>query len=49
MDGIKKEDRESSKKLLDRECDNLMNEINRLNSELNMQERRLMNVTVLVS
>ena len=49
MDGLDEEDRLSSKKLLNRECDNLMNEINRLNSELSTQERRLKNVMALVS
>ena len=49
MDGLSKKERRSSQKLLNRECDNLMNEINRLNSELSMQERRLQNVMALVS
>jgi len=48
MDGIDEADRLSSEKLLNRECDNLMNEIKRLNSELSMQERRLKNVMALV-
>ena len=49
MDGINEEDRVSSQKLLDRECDNLLNEIKRLNAELSTQERRLKNVMALVS
>ena len=49
MDGISEEDRIFSAKLLNRECDNLMNEIERLNAELSTQERRLKNVMDLVS
>ena len=49
MDGINEEERLLSQKLLNRECDNLMNEIKRLNSELSTQERRLKNVMALVS
>jgi hypothetical protein len=49
MDGINEADRLLSQKLLNRECDNLMNEIERLNAELNTQERRLKNVMDLVS
>ena len=41
---INEADRLSSQKLLNRECDNLMNEFERLNAELNTQERRLKNV-----
>jgi len=48
MDGVNKEDREKSAKLLKRECDNLLNEIERLNSELSTQERRVENVMALV-
>jgi hypothetical protein len=48
MDGIDEAERLSSEKLLNRECDNLMNEIKRLNSELSTQERRLKNVMALV-
>jgi len=48
MDAADEKDRTSSKKLLDRECDNLLNEIKRLVSELSMQERRLKNVMGLV-
>ena len=49
MDGMSDAERISSEKLLNRECDNLMNEIQRLNAELNTQERRLKNVMDLVS
>ena len=49
MDSLCEEERSSSKRLLDRECENLMNEIKRLESELNTQERRLKNVMALVS
>ena len=49
MDSVSEEDRRTSVKLLNRECDNLMNEIERLHSELNTQERRLENVMALVS
>ena len=49
MDGVNEEDREKSAKLLRRECDNLLNEIERLNSELSTQERRVENVMALVS
>ena len=49
MDGINEEDRLSSKKLLDRECDKLTDEIDRLDAELKTQERRLKNVMALVS
>ena len=49
LDGLSEEDRIFSAKLLHRECDNLINEIERLSSELSMQERRLKNVLSLVS
>jgi len=49
MDALDEKERKSSKKLLDRECDNLLNEIKRLDSELSVQERRLKNVMALVS
>ena len=49
MDAIEEEERKASDKLLHRECDNLLNEIKRLVSELSMQERRLKNVMALVS
>jgi len=44
MAAIGQKEREENKKLLARECDNLLNEIRRLESTLNMQERRLENV-----
>ena len=49
MDGLSKEERESSQKLVERECDYLMNEIDRLIAELSTQEKRLKNVMALVS
>ena len=49
LDGLSEEDRICSAKLLHRECDNLINETERLSSELSMQERRLKNVLNLVS
>lgn len=49
MDAVGKEERELSQKLLNRECDNLLNEIKRLESDLNMQKQRLKNVMALVS
>ena len=49
MDGLSKEERESSQNLLNRECNNLLNEIDRLNAELSTQEKRLKNVMALVS
>ena len=49
MDGLNEEERRLSEKLLNRECDNLINEINRLNFELSSQETRLENVMALVS
>ncbi|KAF8809594.1 hypothetical protein BYT27DRAFT_7162598 [Phlegmacium glaucopus] len=48
LDALDEKEREASKKLLFRECDNLLNEIKRLDSELSMQERRLKNVMALV-
>jgi len=48
MDAMEEEERNASQKLLYRECDNLLNEITRLVSELNMQERRLKNVMALI-
>jgi len=48
MEALEEEERNSSAKLLNRECDNLSNEIKRLVSELSMQERRLKNVMALV-
>jgi hypothetical protein len=49
MDGINEAERKMSQNLLNRECDNLINEIDRLNFELSTQERRLKNVMILVS
>jgi hypothetical protein len=49
MDSVSEEERKISVKLLHRECDNLLTEIERLNSELSTQERRLENVMALVS
>ena len=48
MDSLSEEERQSSRKLLNRECDILMDEIDRLIFELSTQERRLKNVTALV-
>ena len=49
MDGLCEEERERSAKLLKRECEYLLNEIQRLNDELSTQEKRLKNVMDLVS
>ena len=49
MDAVGEEERVKSAKLLRRECDNLLNEIERLNTELGTQEQRLKNVMDLVS
>ena len=49
MDGLPEVDRIKSAKLLMRECDNLLNEIERLHNEMGTQERRLKNVMDLVS
>ena len=49
MDSLPEAERKTSEKLLNRECDNLLNEIQRLVSELSMQEKRLKNVMALVS
>lgn len=43
------EERVWSRKLLNKECDNLLNEIKRLQSDLSMQKQRLGNVMRLVS
>ena len=48
MDGVCEVDRKESAKLLMRECDSLLNEIERLNNELITQEQRLMNIMDLV-
>ena len=49
MDGLNEEERLSSQKLVNRECETLIIEIDRLNAELHTQERRLKNVMALVS
>ena len=49
MEAIEERERKMSEKLLARECNNLLNEIKRLESELGMQEQRLKNVMNLVS
>ena len=49
MEAIEERERKMSEKLLARECNNLLNEIKRLESELGMQERRLKDVMNLVS
>jgi len=48
MDGINDEDRIKSSKLLMRECDTLLVEVERLHKELGTQEKRLKNVMDLV-
>src|SRR5882757_4211625 len=49
MASLSEAERTSSAKLLHRECDNLLSEVERLNHELSTQERRLENVMALVS
>lgn len=49
MDGKNKQERELNQKILNRECDNLLNEVKRLQADLNMQKQRLKNVMALVS
>jgi hypothetical protein len=49
LDHLSAEDRQFSKKIMDRECANLLTESERLKAELYMQERRLKNVIGLVS
>lgn len=49
LDGVCEVDRKKIAKLLMRECDNLLNEIERLNNELSTQGRRLKTVMDLVS
>ena len=49
MEAVSEEDRKKSEKLLMRECDNLLDEVQRLHSALGTQERRLKNVMDLVS
>ena len=49
MDHLSSEDRQFSKRIMERECANLLTECKRLKSELSNQERRLKNVIGLVS
>lgn len=49
MDALNEEERVLSQELLNKECDNLLNEIKRLQSDLDMQKQRLKNVMGLVS
>jgi hypothetical protein len=49
MENVSEEDRARSAKLLARECDNLLDEIERLHNQLGTQEQRLKNVMDLVS
>ena len=49
MDGVCEVERKKGAKILMRECDILLNEIERLSNELNKQERRSKNVMDLVS
>lgn len=48
MDDMEQEDRDNSKETMDRECQNLLTEGERLRSELSMQELRLKNALTLV-
>ena len=48
LDSVTPEKREASLKTMTRECDNLLDEVNRLEREREMQERRLRNVMHLV-
>ncbi|KAF8902609.1 hypothetical protein CPB84DRAFT_1678779 [Gymnopilus junonius] len=48
LDHLSKADRDFNKRIMDRECANLLTEAKRLNAELHMQERRLKNVMGLV-
>ena len=48
LDSLTPEKREASVTILKRECDNLLDEVNRLEREREMQERRLRNVMHLV-
>jgi len=48
LNSLTPEERESSLKILKRECENLLDEVNRLEREREMQERRLSNVMHLV-
>ena len=49
LDHLSAGDRHFSRKIMERECANLLTESVRLKSELRMQERRLKNVMGLVS
>ena len=49
MDAVSMEERSISRELLNRECDNLLDEITHLRSQLRMQKQRLENVMALVS
>jgi len=48
LDSVTPENREASLKTMKRECDNLLDEVNRLERDREMQERRLRNVMHLV-
>jgi hypothetical protein len=48
MDGLSKEERRFSRRLLERECKNLLIEIGRLEKSRTMQDKRLKNVMNLV-
>lgn len=48
MESVSEEKRKESAELLERECDNLMNEIARLDLSRKMQDKRLLNVMNLV-
>ena len=48
LDSFSPEERDSSVTVMKRECDNLLDEVNRLEREREMQERRLRNVMHLV-
>ena len=49
LDHLSAEDQHFSRKIMKRECANLLTESKRLKSDLHMQERRLKNVMGLVS
>ena len=48
LEYLTQDERDSSIKVLNRECENLLDEVNRLEREREMQERRLSNVMHLV-
>lgn len=48
MESLLEEKRELSEQLMDRECDNLLEEIERLDMSRQMQDKRLLNVMNLV-